>query len=149
MEEDIRHKLIEAIDIITESKDLVKFALDPLPLDIGKGELLEKLYFHLTERKLFKSKTDLAQFAIENNLSRFTKSTLVNGGLFRVMFDAFDATVDDLRQAVDKLNIMQSIEGKTSIRKPKPKSKPESTQSKEYQDSWGATIRKHHLPNDE
>ncbi|MEM9719045.1 MAG: hypothetical protein AAGA10_07350 [Bacteroidota bacterium] len=147
MKENVRNKLIDAISIISDSKEILESALKPLPINTGRGELMEKLYFQLTERKLFKTKTELAKFAIENNLSKFTVSTLVNGGLFRVVFDAFDAPLADLRGAVEKLSMMKSIEGKTNVLKPKPKKK--SIRQLKKQPNWGNTIRKYHLPNDE
>jgi len=147
MEENVRKKLIEAVRTIAASEEIIESALSPLPLNIGKGDLLEKLYFQLTERKLFKSKSELAQFAVEHNLSQFAKSTLAEGGLTRVMFDAFDAPIEDLRTAVEKLCIMRPVNGRTTVYKPRPRNK--KNQPSRKLNNWGATIREHHLPSNE
>lgn len=147
MEEKTREKLVEAIGIIAESQELLKVALNPISSDISKGELLEKLYYHLTERKLFKYKTELAQFAIDHQLSPLAKSTLANGGVIRVIFEAFRASKEDLEIAVNKLSMMESIKSKTKAIKPKHKSKSRLPSKKI--ESWGNILREHHLPKDE
>ncbi len=147
MEENVREKLVEAIQIIAESKEVLTSALNPISSDTSKGELLEKLHYHLTKRNLFKYKTELAQFAMDHNLSRLAKSTLASGGVIKVIFESFDASVDDLRAAVNKLSMMQSVKvKKTEVKR---KLKTTNKQPNKKIESWGNILREHHLPKDE
>ncbi len=129
-------------------KELLTQPTTIISTDKEKSEYVEILHEYLKHyRKLFPSKVAVARFAKEYELSSLSEKTLAQGVPFRIVFEAFDASTENLKRAVAHLQSLDTPTHQVASATESGKRKKLKTQTQKS--DWGNTIRELFNPESE